>query len=269
MPRLKSAAPWAVACIIGLSSATAALGWGRIEHRASARAAESRLSAAAKAAIKDLLDPGETLADAAVWPDEHRREIPESGPWHYINVPISEPAFSRKFCPPQGDVVSRIESFKKVLADPSKPKSERTKALRFLVHFIQDVHQPVHVGHRDDRGGNDLQLLYFDNPTNLHRIWDFELFEHKSMDEDYWTDRLTSGCADGEIKKLRGKQVDDWAEESLAAAKKAYLESPGGKPLKSGAKLGREYHEANLPVAESRLVAATYRLAEELNSIWP
>lgn len=259
----------ALICLISASFATASFGWGRIEHRASARAAETRLSTAARRAIKDLLEPGETLADAAVWPDEHRREMPESGPWHYINVPISEREFSRKFCPPQGDVVTRIEAFRKILADPSKPKSERRTALRFFVHFVQDIHQPVHVGNRDDRGGNDLQLVFFDNPTNLHRIWDFEIFEHKSMEEDYWVDRLEAAIDDDSVKGQGRKGEDDWAGESLELAGKAYLNGPGGKPLVSGAKLGKTYYEANLPRAERRLATATFRLVEELNAIWP
>src|SRR4051812_29991533 len=99
--------------------ASEAQGWGRIGHRASARLAEGLLTPATKAAIKDLLAPGESLAAASTWPDEHRRDLPESAPWHYVNVPITEAKYDGKFCAAEGCVVSRIADFRAVLADPA------------------------------------------------------------------------------------------------------------------------------------------------------
>jgi hypothetical protein len=243
--------------------------WGRIEHRASARAAFSKLTPAALSAIRDLLEPGETLADAATWPDEHRSEFPESGPWHYVNVPIDEPKFDRRFCPQKGCVVDKIEEFRRKLADETLPKTERKLALRYLVHFIQDVHQPVHVGHRNDRGGNDLQLQFFNNPTNLHRIWDYQLLEKENDDEDRLVNDLRTAIARTEAERWTGKSVDEWATESLLAARSAY-ERPGStERLKAGEKLGAAYYEANLPAAKRRLAQATARVVETLNHIWP
>ena len=113
------------------------------------------------AAVRALLEPGESLADASTWADEVRRDRPESGPWHYVNVPITEPAYSAEFCPKEGCVVAKIADFRKVLADRPRRPRRAPRGARFLVHFVQDLHQPLHVGDRGDRGGNDLQVQFF------------------------------------------------------------------------------------------------------------
>src|SRR5262245_5477236 len=99
----------AAAALAGLTVAPRpALAWGRMGHRAAARLAESRLTPAARAAVKDLLEPGESLADASTWADEVRPDRPESAPWHYVNVPITEPRYSPRFCPDEGCVVRKV-----------------------------------------------------------------------------------------------------------------------------------------------------------------
>jgi len=131
--------------------------WGRLGHRASAMLAESRLTPAAVAAIHDLVEPGEDLADISIWADR-QREVHDAGPWHYVNVPITESRYDARFCQPMGFVVSKIEYFRRVLLNPNAARKEKQQALKFLVHYIQDLRQPVHVGDNGDRGGNDLQL---------------------------------------------------------------------------------------------------------------
>ena len=100
--------------------------WGRTGHRVSSMMAESRLTPAALAAVRNLLERGESLADASAWAD-HQREVPKSDPWHYVSVPISEPRYDPKFCAPSGCVVSKIEDFERVLSDP-RPSSFRESA---------------------------------------------------------------------------------------------------------------------------------------------
>ncbi len=143
-----------------------AWGWGRIGHRVAGKITETRLTPTAKAAVDALLTPGESIADVSTWADEVRRDRRESGPWHYINIPITEPRYDARFVPKEGCVVTKIDDFRKILADTKAPRIERQEALKFLIHFVQDMHQPVHVGHRDDRGGNDLQVQFFENAFN-------------------------------------------------------------------------------------------------------
>jgi hypothetical protein len=263
-PRSAGLSLLAAALLITLPVQTA-LAWGRQGHRVASRLTEARLTAGASAAVRDLLDSGESLSDASTWADEHRREMPESAPWHYVNVPLDKPRYDPKFCPPQGCVVSKIKEFRDVLADKTASREERQKALRFLVHFVQDMHQPVHVGHRDDRGGNDLQLQFFGEGTNLHRIWDSGLIARAGGDEVEWARKLAADITDEQAKTWAEGTVEDWATESLLAARKAYRVPGSDDRLKAGMKLGEEYQEANLPVVRLRLSQAGVRLAAMLN----
>ena len=162
------------ALIALLLSPTTLLAWGRIGHHVAAMLAESRLSPAALAAVHSLLEPGQSLADIATWADE-QREVPGSGPWHYVNVPLSEPRYDPKFCQPGGCVVSKVEDFKRVLFAPKVSRADKQEALKFLVHFIEDLHQPLHVGDTGSRGGNLVQVRFFDVGSNLHRVWDSQI----------------------------------------------------------------------------------------------
>jgi len=107
--------------------------------------AEERLTPAALAAVRNLLGAGVSFAEAGNWADS-QREVPNSGPWHYVNVPISEPRYDPKFCQPGGCVVSKIEDFKRVLLDPKAGKTEKQQALKFLIHFIQTFTNPYTSG---------------------------------------------------------------------------------------------------------------------------
>jgi hypothetical protein len=245
-----------------------ALGWGRIGHRVSARLAEARLSPAARAAVRDLLEPGESLADASTWADEHRRDFPESGPWHYVNVPITESRYDARFCPQGGCVVSKIKDFRLILADRDASRADRQKALRFLTHFVQDMHQPVHVGERSDRGGNDLQLQFFGRGSNLHRIWDSGLIEHAYENEEALFQTLETAVGPDLVRLWEQGTVEDWANESFAAAQRAYRVPGTELGLKAGMKLGREYEELHLPVARMRVHQSGVRLAAILNEIF-
>lgn len=255
----------ALAMAATLAASSSARAWGRLGHRAAALLTASRLTPNAKAAILDLLEPGESLADASTWADEVRRERKETGPWHYVNVPITESKYDPKFCPAEGCVVSAIRKHRDKLADANAPKVERREALRFLVHFVQDMHQPLHVGHRGDRGGNDLQVQFFGKGSNLHRVWDSGLLERQATGEAAWLAEIAALATPENVAKWKGGTVEDWATESLLKAKAAYLDGA----LKKGAKLDREYQELGLPIARERLAQSGVRLAEMLNAMFP
>jgi hypothetical protein len=241
--------------------------WGRMAHRVSARIAESRLTPAARAAVRELLGPDVSLADISTWADEVRRDMPQSGPWHYVNVPITEPMYSAKFCPGKaGCVCCKIADFQAVLSDPRAPKEERATALKFLVHFLQDMHQPVHVGDRSDRGGNDCQVQFFGQGSNLHRVWDSGILEHASTEESVLLGELTTLIANADAAHWSQGTVEDWANESFRAAQAAYKMPGTGVVLKKGAKLGQDYQDANLPVARKRVAQSAVRLAAVLNA---
>ena len=258
---------WALAalCLALVLGDTPALAWGRWGHRASARLAEARLMPSTLAALRALLPAGESLADASTWADEVRRDRPESAPWHYVNVPLSESAYSSRFCPAEGCVVGKIEDFRKVLADRTASTDARRDALRYLVHFVQDMHQPLHVGDRSDRGGNSCQVQFFDQGSNLHRVWDSGLFENAFADENALARDLEAlAAAPGSAQWSLGDPAD-WATESLRAARAAYIDPRTGSALKIGAKLSDAYSAVSLPVARTRAAQSGVRLARLLN----
>jgi hypothetical protein len=246
--------------------------WGRLGHRLTARIAEKYLNQKAIAAIAGLLEPGESLADTSTWADEHIRELPKSAAWHYVDVPLDEPRYDDRFAgddPRKGFIVPKIREFKAILKDSARPVEERRMALRFLVHLIGDLHQPLHVGDNHDRGGNDTQVRWFTQGSNLHRVWDIGIIERAGREEDFWFTELFDSLdtEKNRTQAQRGK-VEDWATESLLAARQAYQDPLTGARIKPGADLSDAYQEANLLAVKWRLYEAGARLAMVLNEVF-
>jgi nuclease S1 len=226
----------------------------------------------ARDALAELLEPNETIGDASTWADEHRRQLPKTAPWHHVDVPLDEPKYDAKWSaddPKKGCVVDKIKEFKVTLKDKSKPVDERRRALRFLIHFIEDMHQPCHVGDNHDRGGNDTQVRFFDRGTNMHSLWDSGMIERVNKSEDYWLKELTVLPSSQSRDTTAEGTVEDWATESLLAARQAYQVPETGMRLKPGQKLRDAYLEANLPVVRQRLYQGGVRLAKVRNESFP
>jgi hypothetical protein len=207
------------------------------------------------------------MADASTYADEHKREIKGSAPWHYVNVPISEDKYDAKFWGEKGCVVEKIKEFRDVLKDTNRPLDERRMALRFIIHLVGDIHQPLHVGDNNDRGGNAVQVRFFNKGSNLHKVWDTDMIERVSHDEDDWLEMLKEQDTPENRKNYMKGEPEDWATESLLAAKKAYQVPGEDRMVKRGEKLGAAYVDANLPVVRQRLYQAGIRLAMVLNAV--
>jgi len=259
----------ALAATLIAITAQPAMAWGRVAHRASAKLAESRLSPRTRAMIRQLLEPGESLADASTWADEHNRDIPGSASWHFVNVPIWAPHYDSRDCRRQGCVVSKIAEFKSTLFDQSAPVQKRRMALRFLVHLVQDVHQPLHVADRNDRGGNSVQLRYgrYDN-TNLHQVWDSGLLSRAFRNEDDLMRHLEVLARRPEARDWLSGRPEDWADESLTVGRHAYRIPGTELTLRSGDSIGREYERENVPRAADRLARSGVRLAAILEEVF-
>lgn len=236
-------------------------GWSRLGHRVVSRLAEDRLTGDARKAIRDLLDGG-SLSSVATWADSIRGLRPETGSWHFINLPLAASAQEwRRYCPSDSCVLAALDRFAGVLADRTRPRAERADALRFLVHFVADVHQPLHASNHEDHGGNDLAVLWHDRTITLHAVWDTWLIASAGLDEDQWLGRLRK-----DVKRLDRKAIErgsplDWAAESHALARDQVYRLPQPPEL-SG-----EYAAENLPRAEDRLARAGIRLAALLNQL--
>jgi hypothetical protein len=247
-----------------------AYSWGPHGHRIATRVAEARLSPAARAAIHDLLHPGDTLVGVSNWADHEGHDAePNSAPWHYVNVPITTSHYDARFCRDGVCVVEKIKHYRKLLADRRAPRAERARALLFLTHFVEDVHQPLHVGDNRDRGGNLTQVQFYNEGDNLHRLWDSSILETISRDDRAWVDRIEPLLSPENVAAWSKGDVEAWADESLMEAKKAYYFPAGAsRPMESGTRLGREYVDMAAPIIRLRLAQAGVRLANELNAIF-
>src|SRR5262245_31080294 len=163
-----------------LTSAIAAP-WGAIGHRIVGRIAEQHLSAEARHQLQALLGP-ESLAQVSTWPDEIRADPTwnHASPWHYVDIADDE-TYETAPKHPGGDVVEAIQRLTRVLRDPQATLQDKVVALKFLVHCVGDIHQPLHVGRRDDHGGNTLQVRWFGESSTLHKVWDEQLIEAEKL----------------------------------------------------------------------------------------
>ena len=167
---------------------------------------------------------------------------------------------SQKAC-----VVDKINEFRLVIKDKSRPLEEGRFALRFLIHCIEYLHMQLHVGDNGDKGGNLTQVRFFDKGTNMHRLWDSDIIARTSGSEDAWlADLAALDTRAARAEAIKGS-VEDCATESLLAARQAYQVPETGLRLKPGQKLGDAYLQANLSTVRKRLYQAGVRLAMVLN----
>ena len=261
----------ASAVVLNLVCAGPAQAWGPQGHRVIARVASERLTAEARAAIRELLHPDDTLPDIADWADHEGHEVfPRSAPWHYTNIAIGEAHYTDGRDSHRADnVVHQIAHYREILADRSTPKTDRQTALLFLVHFVADVHQPLHVGDNRDRGGNLTQVRFEGDGTNLHQLWDSGLIRRIGGNDGVWAGRIERAITPKTAQLWSRGTPEDWADESLQAAKLAYQDLAGApRSVASGITLGDGYVKQVEPIVIEQMARASVRLADELNAVF-
>jgi hypothetical protein len=247
-------------------------GWGREGHEIVASLAQTRLTENAKNGIRSLIGDA-SLASISNWPDDVRPDRDETYNWHFVDIPKDASGFSDErdcFLPNSSHkgsatdhhncVVDRIELFKKVLSDSNASRNDRIEALKFLVHFVGDVHQPFHaIG--EAAGGNGIAVTEFGStqcgrrPCNLHGAWDTGLIEHTGMGRDAYVAHLEKLISDEHL--TASGSPEDWANESHGYAQVALLPD--------GAQVGEGYYQKEIIVVDERLALAGLRLAAILN----
>ncbi|HZL55824.1 MAG TPA: S1/P1 nuclease, partial [Bryobacteraceae bacterium] len=305
-------------CIsVTLISCSSALGWGCEGHQIVALIARAHLSPAAAAAVDQLLKenpvdpsvtrfckdrPADPMADVATWADDIKN-AEKTGAWHYIDIPltVTGPGSLTAWCPPIGPsvngkdrpgcVTDAIGYEWGILRDTERPAAERASALRYIIHFVGDIHQPLHDSDNDDRGGNCTAIRFFseERPANLHAIWDYKLIQ-RDLTADK-TDQATYAAALDKQFTLHwrtwGQQKSDpaaWAWEGNALAKSVTygdlkpaipVETPSpqadcnterDKVAALHITVGDAYFNETLPIVNEQLAKAGYRLAGLLNA---
>ena len=256
-----------------------AFAWGKTGHRVVAAIADTQLSGLARAQVEQILGPGESLDEAANWPDE-MRSAPgafwqkTATPWHYVTLN----GIIYDHAPTEGDALEALARFSKTLRDPNASREDRQTALRFIVHLVGDLHQPLHVGKCCDRGGNDVKVSWFGKPTNLHAVWDSQLVEDEQLSFTELAAKLERHINPEDVVKWWDINPRDWISESAEIRDtvyptKAEIPRPAkGKKVKKGEAvlpdLSYSYVYRFTPVMERRLSQGGVRLAAYLNALF-
>lgn len=269
---MKTDGQWTAALALGALAALGtpgeALGWGPNGHRIVGEIAERHLSEAARRGVAEILGE-ESLAEASTWPDEIRADPAwdRATAWHFISIDDGETLATTERSS-QGDVLEALKRFEALLRDPEAPRERKVEALRFYVHLVGDVHQPLHVGRRDDGGGHRIGVRWFGRGRNLHSVWDSGLVEVEELSFTEFV-RFIDEAAQTEIATWQADPYEEWVRESFCLREEVYdfgreaADEPGGPP-----RLGYGYAFAQGPVVERRLLQAGIRLAGRLNAIF-
>jgi nuclease S1 len=267
-----------IAALLLLNNAPA-WAWGELGHQLVGELAQRQLTPEASARVRELLqtEPVPTLAGVAMWADQLRASDPErfkaTGGWHYVNIHDKSCRYEASRDCPGGDcVLGAIDAQTRLLRDATQPVEVRRDALKFVVHFVGDVHQPLHSSNRPDKGANEFQIsLRTDIPpeeyardrykngimgTNLHAVWDYYVLASARLTLDEYADRLAATRS----RTPQGTPAE-WAREScrLIDGRALYPRSH---------QMTAKYLRAKRPLAEKRVVQAADRLARLLNEIF-
>ncbi|GAA3950568.1 S1/P1 nuclease [Hymenobacter algoricola] len=236
--------------------------WGMEGHRAVAQIAEQHLSAGARHEIATLLGT-ETLTMISTWPDEIRYYPGFKGtaPWHYVNTPagLNQAQYLQALHGQKEANAYQILQIKLCeLEDAASTPAERTAALKFVVHLVGDAHQPLHAGHAEDKGGNDVRVKFRGKDTNLHSLWDSGLLEYQGLSYTEMAGKY-SQLPRRQRREWQQTPMDQWFWESYQASEQLYRDTP------AGADLDYTYYPAHAQLMQQRIQQAGIRLAQLLN----
>ena len=230
--------------------------WGPDGHRIVADIALQRLSPAAATETRRLLG-GQNINEVASWADEVRRSLPATAPWHYIDIEITDSSYvPSRDCKDHACVIWAVESQLAILSDRMQPDSARASALKYVVHFVGDLHQPLHAGERGDKGGNDVKLTFQGRPSNLHSVWDSGILLSFGQTDAEIVHQLDDEIARRkDITTLSGGTVVQWVMESHDIARDVVYRN-----LPYTNEISQQYIDAARPVIYERLLRAGVRL---------
>lgn len=243
------------------------LSWGVTGHRTVGKIAEDHLTPKALAGVKDLLG-AESLADVSTWADELRgnEHYKQTGPWHYINLPLGlsyDEFKNRVENMLESNVYSALVKQLQLLTDTMVSRDRKVDALKFVVHFVGDLHQPMHISRAEDKGGNTIQLNFDGQGTNLHAIWDSKLIDHSGMDYQQLAAKYDHPSP-AQVRQWQNDPVVKWMWESYEISSQLYAEVD---TMKSRS-IGQAYYDEHWSQVTQRLEQGGVRLAGLLNVVF-
>ena len=234
--------------------------WGETGHRVVGEVAQNHLKKKVNKKVAEVLD-GKTIAEVSTWMDEIRSDdaYDEYEDWHWVTIPEGK-SYAETEKNPNGDVIYAIRFLKDTLKKGvSNPKTE-AEYLKMLIHLVGDIHQPLHVGTGEDKGGNTVGVTWFGERSNLHRVWDSEMINSKKYSYTELAALIDRSDKDT-VKQWQSATVLDWAAESMAMREAVYV-------LPENHKIGYRYMYDHWHSVRLRLEQAGVRLADVLNEVY-
>lgn len=234
--------------------------WGSTGHRVVGEVATQYLKSSTKRKLKKLLN-GQSLAMVSTFGDDIKSDsrYREFNSWHYVNIPSGQ-LYDTHDKSEHGDIIKGINKCISVIKNERASDDDKVFYLKMLVHLMGDLHQPLHVGRAEDKGGNEFQVRWFNKGTNLHKVWDSEMINHFKMSYSELAENLPR-LSKKEIRAIETGTVLDWTYESQKLADKVY------NSAETGEKLGYRYMYDNFQNVRLQLFKGGIRLAKVLNEI--
>ena len=235
--------------------------WGQVGHYVTGEIAELHLTETARERVNDILGTT-TMARASVWMDDIRSEsrFDYTRTWHWATIADGK-AYEETLQDEGGDIIWALETLIAELKEGGLSETEEREKLKMVMHMVGDIHQPLHVGNGEDRGGNDVRLQWMGNPSNLHRVWDSDIINSFQMSYTELTRELLNSLTPEKIEGWQNSTVQDWAYESVSYRDRIY-DLPGNM------RVGYEYRYFNKDIVFKRLLQAGIRMAGVLNEIF-
>ncbi len=235
--------------------------WGATGHRTVGAIAQEYLNKSAERKINKLLN-GESLALISTFGDNIKsdKRFKHLDPWHYINMPF-DVSYENSVKNPEGDIYIAITTCINILKNRNSSEADKVFYLKMLVHLMGDLHQPMHVGRVEDKGGNTIQLQWFKKGTNLHRVWDSDMIEHFGMSYKELAENKKV-ISKNQLKEWEKGTVADWLKETHQLTPGVY------NSVTLGQDLGYQYVYENFDLVRTQLQKGGVRLAKVLNDIF-
>ena len=250
--------------VILLLAPAPAWAWGAQGHEIVATIAAHQLTPNARTQVARLLGNAAMLIHDSNWADEIRDWRPETGPWHYVDIPLHAPGYvAARDCSSGQCVVTQIARARQLLGDPRRPAAARAEALRFLIHLVADLHQPLHAVDDDDRGGNEIRIYLQGRRTNLHQLWDTGMVEALGRDMGRIAADIERNTSPVRRKAWQAGSPASWADETHTMARDRIYPMVGGR---RALRLSPAYMRAEIPATRQQLAKAGIRLAWLLNT---
>ncbi|MCK6616417.1 MAG: S1/P1 nuclease [Cyclobacteriaceae bacterium] len=236
-----------------------AYGWGATGHRVTGHIASKYLNKKARKALERILE-GQSLAMASTWMDEVRSDSTYDymTDWHWVTIPDGM-TYENAEKNPNGDIIQTLERIIAELKSKKLTPQQEREYIKILIHLVGDIHQPLHVGRGDDRGGNDIKVMWFRTDSNLHRVWDSDMIDDSKLSYTELAESLILPST-ADVQALQKTTVREWAAESMTYRKKVYSIGNG--------RLGYTYSYLYFNDVRLRLMQAGIRLAGVLNEIY-